>query len=697
MPTASDNPSPPWASKPDAIPKYVSKKKPGVKPMVKPPYSIGTHDIVWNDQENKYDAIPKVQPLVVPPQLPVSEGSAGESPSAGVNIVSSSPYAYFTSSSGIKASVSQDYVETMKNAADAWKMSPPTSIHGNIGMASVFVDEMTPPKTIQKPTVMLKPILPNLLSFVLSDVPFDDYWTNDRVSVALESQGWRERQNGETIAKGDLMHYVSPDGVHFERIQGHENLVLTEEHRAELMNYTVFTCEGGAPKRKPLIVKNTEDYRSIYEVPKGVKVNMPTSETEAARFFGCGVIRTDYMTKGKSQKVYYPIPLQMADRRFRAIFSRAFSDFTKTHFRECIKSVIPCRGEGFNINQMRGRVVKNGISTRKIRQMMEAKGKMVKGTLVPLTTKQLYDQIQIDTRLDTESIDYLLKRQDYQPPGSKISHSPFAPFLERMNERKLAPDEYRYDKALGIEIEAISTTNAVDLQRKMPHWVRTIYDGSLRDNKGAILRPSEALPPSFEAKQKELAKGMNGVWGVEFQLLIHRREMEAQINRVLGTIARCGCFVNKTCGLHIHFDMRDKTLEEAERIADKVNDWLMILRDLLPKERRHNKYCAFESPDHPHHAAVATDSYAKHKTIEVRVHSGTISPTKILHWIRLIDILIAARYTLPPKSSCLDALKVLDLTPSDREYWLKRHHQLNAEHYPTPPDLSFLGGVTEIE
>lgn len=108
--------------------------------------------------------------------------------------------------------------------------------------------------------------------------------------------------------------------------------------------------------------------------------------------------------------------------------------------------------------------------------------------------------------------------------------------------------------------------------------------------------------------------------------------------------------VNKTCGLHVHFDMRHmasgrKMAVVAQRIAKAVP----ALKQMLPASRQDNEYCAkiinkLSDSDHSHRSRycfVNLKAYEKHKTLEIRGHSGTTDAIKIINWIKMIQVIMA--------------------------------------------------------
>lgn len=497
-----------------------------------------------------------------------------------------------------------------------------------------------------------EPKIGSLKSFVNSGTDFKDtLWTYDRIMDAINNEFWRARDVDEIVREGDIMCIVTETAPRFERAEGWKDIVLSQE-LVDIHNCTVYTLEGGGKKRKrPLFDKATTDFKSIYDVPRHVQLKLPTDENEAKRFFECDVVIAEVMDNGKYIKSFCPVVTMFANRRFRVVFSRIFVDCAKKHYRDHIKGLIPGRGDGVKI--------KRNVSTKKILDMIQA-GHGV-------------DNVSAQVNVPPQTILDLLTRHDYQPKDGVV-HMPLVRFQDRMNARQLNPNDFKYDKALGIEIETLCPVNREKAQLSLPSYVRTTDDGSIKDKDGN--------PPNGKTQ-----------FGVEFRILIKRSEMETRVLRVCDALRGIGCKVNKTCGLHVHIDMRGRPESEVVKLHDKLNKWLGSLRELIPTSRRNNKYCNFDNPEKAHWAAVSIDAYKRHKTLEVRVHSSTLNHIKIIQWIRLIETAIQSKFTPPAKTSTLDALKMLGLMEADVTYWLKRHHQLNESLYKDGAlkDLSFLG------
>lgn len=111
------------------------------------------------------------------------------------------------------------------------------------------------------------------------------------------------------------------------------------------------------------------------------------------------------------------------------------------------------------------------------------------------------------------------------------------------------------------------------------------------------------------------------------------------VKQICKALNACGAYVNKTCGLHVHFDFRNSKRLLVSKMGHRIAKCVPALYKMLPKSRRDNSYCKVAINHHTRgerYAFVNLQSYSKHRTLEIRGHSGTTDPVKIINWIRLM-------------------------------------------------------------
>jgi hypothetical protein len=109
------------------------------------------------------------------------------------------------------------------------------------------------------------------------------------------------------------------------------------------------------------------------------------------------------------------------------------------------------------------------------------------------------------------------------------------------------------------------------------------------------------------------------------------------LKSVCDILLQHGAFVNKSCGLHVHFDMRQFTNKRSITVlGQRLAKCVPAFKLMLPTSRRDNHYCqAAISFGNNRYAAINLTSFKKHGTLEIRLHSGTIDSTKIINWINI--------------------------------------------------------------
>lgn len=226
---------------------------------------------------------------------------------------------------------------------------------------------------------------------------------------------------------------------------------------------------------------------------------------------------------------------------------------------------------------------------------------------------------------------------------------------QRIMARPLTPDSFKYDRALGVEIELTSSLKGDEIIKALPIWCRRAEDGSLRSSEG---------------------RGYTH----EIRALFLRSQMEPRLHRLCTLLSNLDCAVNKSCGLHVHLDMRGETRVDVKKRATMMATWLQALQELVPPSRRTNDYCKWGISERDRYHAVNFVAFEKYRTLEIRLHSGTIDYTKILAWIRLCELLAAVRHK-PKAGGCIATLEQLPLASHDLAYWRSRHQQINPHMY----------------
>lgn len=207
--------------------------------------------------------------------------------------------------------------------------------------------------------------------------------------------------------------------------------------------------------------------------------------------------------------------------------------------------------------------------------------------------------------------------------GEIICHLEPDYFLNKMldkclkNPKKPPEDSFNY---VGIEIECTVPEDTSYQKALYPYreWVCVSGDSSITPT-----------APNHE--------------GLEVKILAHKSKIKEVIEGVTSALQSIGAHVNKSCGLHVHFDMRNKSEEKREQVYQNLYHSIPLLYSIVPKSRRTNSYCSKNrSADYQAHLcderykAINVTALRKYGTFEVRLFGGTLEAVKINNWINLL-------------------------------------------------------------
>lgn len=180
-----------------------------------------------------------------------------------------------------------------------------------------------------------------------------------------------------------------------------------------------------------------------------------------------------------------------------------------------------------------------------------------------------------------------------------------------------------------------------------------------------------------------------GYRGYEIRLCVPAQNLHSVVSETCRILKKSKAFVNKTCGMHVHMDMRAKLLQlesrSTKQIVENFHHSQAVLFSMQPESRRNNRYCKRitnfndQVPDRYH--GINTSALGKYSTIEIRMHSATVNAGKILHWCDLLTKIIehkgiAKNLKLPQYQ------KQLGVTGALKEYMdqrIERFGELTAE------------------
>lgn len=211
----------------------------------------------------------------------------------------------------------------------------------------------------------------------------------------------------------------------------------------------------------------------------------------------------------------------------------------------------------------------------------------------------------------------------------------------------------REERTMGIEIEffgvhkdqviaalrnaGIAVTWEGYTHRTVRHW-KLVYDSSVTSRGTGVGNGLELVsPPLTEA------------------------EMTRELKIVCEVLEQIGAKVDRTCGVHVHHDIDDLTVEHVKNIYKIYYKHQLAIESIIPNSRRgvnNPTYCKevdnimVELVDKAstieviaerfgRYHTINMNSYLKYGTIEFRQHSGSTDYTKLINWIKITQAIVA--------------------------------------------------------
>lgn len=133
--------------------------------------------------------------------------------------------------------------------------------------------------------------------------------------------------------------------------------------------------------------------------------------------------------------------------------------------------------------------------------------------------------------------------------------------------------------------------------------------------------------------------------GFEVRVLLEEENFLEKLKKVCDALKALGFKTDASCGTHVHLDMRNRDVKRCYANLFKMQ---LLLRKFITTDRKHNIYCMKNTyPTFDEHAtnatgresrraAINTHAYSKFRTLEVRMHHGTLDAEKLAPFIKLL-------------------------------------------------------------
>lgn len=204
----------------------------------------------------------------------------------------------------------------------------------------------------------------------------------------------------------------------------------------------------------------------------------------------------------------------------------------------------------------------------------------------------------------------------------------------------LSEIDYTFNRRFGIEIEAYNCDKhrlARELREAGIDVVVEGYNHDTRDHWKLVTDASLSGNNTFEL----VSPILQGEAGLQ------------ELQKVCWVLEYCDVKVNNSCGLHIHMDAADFTIETWRNLAITYRHLEPVIDAFMPSTRRNNTYCKHLSGisesrireaqnitqlrsafRNDRYYKLNLEAYSRHRTVEFRQHGGTTNFTKMENWIR---------------------------------------------------------------
>ena len=220
------------------------------------------------------------------------------------------------------------------------------------------------------------------------------------------------------------------------------------------------------------------------------------------------------------------------------------------------------------------------------------------------------------------------------------------------------------DRKFGVEIEFIDAPADRVIEELRREGISCQYEGYNHDNHGRwkLVYDASVYNKNGERGLELVSPPLSGLEGL------------ARLGKACRALNRAGAKINKTCGLHVHHDMRDADINVFKGLFYLYWRFENTIDNLMPNSRRgnNNKYCrsvhyiniecfkkiksitdlrAFfsgwmQTGQDWRYLKLNFNAYVRHGTIEFRQHSGTIEFEKIKNWVLFTRAMINAAFDI---------------------------------------------------
>jgi hypothetical protein len=184
---------------------------------------------------------------------------------------------------------------------------------------------------------------------------------------------------------------------------------------------------------------------------------------------------------------------------------------------------------------------------------------------------------------------------------------------------------------------------------------------------------------------------------VEIAIIAKQSEIKKIIERTCDVLNnKLNVKIDKTCGLHVHLDMRTRKVEQcyANLILMQRYLYAMVPANRKNASRREGTRVVegfsapIESPKwtvpREHYWGINSLTYDRFQTLEIRMHCGTLQAKKINNWVSFLVAIVEAK-ALTAIPDDMDAVQeAIGITKTLKEYIDARIAKFAPQHKKNP-------------
>ena len=219
------------------------------------------------------------------------------------------------------------------------------------------------------------------------------------------------------------------------------------------------------------------------------------------------------------------------------------------------------------------------------------------------------------------------------------------------------------EKHIGIELEFISSAERNQLgamlsEAGLGEYVHLKGDGSIRVDK-------------------------SGYSAHELSACIPESQRKVVISKIAAVLKEAGALINKSCGFHVHLDMRNRDRQKSfSNLVSAQN----VFYAMNPKSRKESNYCKKtlskdldKERNGSRYKGVNAAALSKYGTLEIRIHSGTVDDAKINNWVDLLISVADADAPFKRAPRTIDSFcKGYNIPSELRSYIIERIRKFNG-------------------